>query len=267
MPSGGKKKSPKKVEQNEQSTKEKSLPEVDVVVEMFDRCSRTGVGGLSAEMMEAMLGMDDEQTEKMLRMTRSNFTEEVGGDREMVIGGIKKFVQERKRRREVQREEETGKAKEKQEKEVRTGRGNAGLVQGEDERCRGNEASGKGKGKGREGKGEHGKEGGQGGKGARQKMPSEEDEEDERTVVAPNTGAGGSHLRATTDQEGRKEEGEEAEEQQCRGRKRSQAGEWTLRPAREWQKWADCVDVEPEEEEGESREAGDEEEEVRSRWV
>ena len=35
--------------------------------------------------------------------------------------------------------------------------------------------------------------GGQGGKGARRKMPSEEDEEDERTVVAPNTGAGGSH--------------------------------------------------------------------------
>ena len=70
--------------------------------------------------------------------------------------------------------------------ELRTGRGNAGLVQGEDERCRGNEASGKGKGKGREGKGEHGKEGGQGGKGARQKMPSE-DEEDERTAVAPNT--------------------------------------------------------------------------------
>ena len=124
---------------------------------------RTGVGGLSAEMIEAMLGMDDEQTEKMLRMIRSNFTEEVGGDPEMVIGGIKKFVQERKRRREVQREEETGKAKEKQEKEVRTGRGNAGLVQGEDERCRGNEASGKGKGKGREGKVEHGKEGGQGG--------------------------------------------------------------------------------------------------------
>ena len=43
--------------------------------------------------------------------------------------------------------------------------------------------------------------GGQGGEGARQKMPSEEDEEDERTVVAPNTGAGGSHPRATTDPE------------------------------------------------------------------
>ena len=50
------------------------------------------------------------------------------------------------------------------------------------------------------------------------------------------------------EEEGKKEEGEEAEEQQRGGRKRSQAGEWTLRLAREWQKWADCVDVEPEEE-------------------
>ena len=73
-----------------------------------------------------------------------------------------------------------------EKKVTREGRGCAGLVQGRDE-------SGKGKGKGREGKGEHGKEGGQGGKGARQKMPREEDQEDERTVVAPNTGAGGSH--------------------------------------------------------------------------
>ena len=82
-----------------------------------------------------------------------------------------------------------------------------------------------------------------------------------RIVVAPNTGAGGSHPLPPTDpeEEGRKEEGAEAEEQQCGGRKRSQAGQWTLRPAREWQKWADCVDVELEEEEGESREAGDEE--------
>ena len=153
--------------------------------------------------MEVMLEMEDEQMEKMLGMLRSNFTEEFGGDPEMVIGGIKKFVQERKRRGEVQREQETGRAEEKQEKEVRIGRGNAG---GEDERCPGNEATGKGKGKGREGKGGHGKEGGRGGKGARQKMPSEEDEEDERTVVAPNTWAGGSHPRATTDPE---EEGKE----------------------------------------------------------
>ena len=50
--------------------------------------------------------------------------------------------------------------------------------------------------------------GGQGGKGARQKMPSEEDEEDERTVVAPNTGAGGSHPRAMTDPEGEVKEEE-----------------------------------------------------------
>ena len=97
--------------------------------------------------------------------------------------------------------------------EVRTGRGNAGLVQGEDERCRGNEASRKGKGKGREGKGEHGKEGGQGGKGVRQKMPSEEDEEDERTVVAPNTGAGGSHPRATRQKISSAEEESEARQE------------------------------------------------------
>ena len=47
--------------------------------------------------------------------------------------------------------------------------------------------------------------GGQGGEGARQKMPSEEDEEDERTVVAPNTGAGGSHPRARDGSGGRSE--------------------------------------------------------------
>ena len=74
---------------------------------------------------------------------------------------------------------------------------------------------------------------------------------------------------ATTDpEEGRKEEGEEAEEQQCGGGKRSQAGEWTLRLAREnGRSGQDCVDVEPEEEEGESREAGDEEEEVKEEEV
>ena len=53
--------------------------------------------------------------------------------------------------------------------------------------------------------------GGQGGEGVRQKMPSEEDEEDERTVVAPNTGAGGSHPRATTDPE------EEVKEEEVTG--------------------------------------------------
>ena len=57
--------------------------------------------------------------------------------------------------------------------------------------------------------------GGQGGKGARQKMPSEEDEEDERTVVAPNTGAGGSHPRATTDPE------EEVKEEEVTGEEKA----------------------------------------------
>ena len=62
--------------------------------------------------------------------------------------------------------------------------------------------------------------GGQGGKGARQKMPSEEDEEDERTVVAPNTGAGGSHPRATTDPE------EEVKEEEVTGKKRQMRSRW-----------------------------------------
>ena len=57
--------------------------------------------------------------------------------------------------------------------------------------------------------------GGQGGEGARQKMPSEEDEEDERTVVAPNTGAGGSHPRATTDPE------EEVKEEELTGEEKA----------------------------------------------
>ena len=134
-PGGGKKKSPKRVQQSDQSTKEQSLPEVDVVVEMFDRCSRTGVGGLSAEMMEAMLGMDDEQTGRMLRMIRSSFAEVVGGDPEMVIEGIRKFVQKGRRRKKDQQEETRAQGTDEREEtsgpeEVRTGRGSAGLVGG-----------------------------------------------------------------------------------------------------------------------------------------
>ena len=64
-----KKKSPKKAEQDDQNTKEKNLPEADVVADMLDRGSRTGVRAWSTEVM---LGMDDEQTERMLRMLRSN---------------------------------------------------------------------------------------------------------------------------------------------------------------------------------------------------
>ena len=113
MLSGGKKKSLKKVRQSEQNTEEMNLQEVDTIAEMLDRGSRTGVGGWSAGMMEVMLEMEDEQMEKMLRGLRSNFTEEVGGDPQIVIGGFKKFVQEQRRRKEVQREEETGEAEKK----------------------------------------------------------------------------------------------------------------------------------------------------------
>ena len=93
---GGGKKKMMKVEQSDQSATDKSSTEADAVFEVFDRCSQTGVGGLSGEMMEAML---DEQTERMLRMIRSSFAEEVGGDPEMVIEGIRKFVQERRQRK------------------------------------------------------------------------------------------------------------------------------------------------------------------------
>ena len=56
---------------------------------------------------------------------------------------------------------------------------------------------------------------GQGGEGVRQKMPSEEDVKDERTVVAPNTGAGGSRPRATTDPE------EEVKEEEVTGEEKA----------------------------------------------
>ena len=106
--------------------------------EVFDRCSRTGVGGLSAEMMEAMLGMGDEQTERMfrmLRMLRSGLPREVGGDPEMVIEGIRKFVQMRRQRKKDQQEETRAQGADERDEsngpeEVRTGRGSAGLVRG-----------------------------------------------------------------------------------------------------------------------------------------
>ena len=177
-----------------------------------------------------------EEVEKVRKTMAGMEKQATGGDLQRVteMGESLKKLEKEVQAKDVDDRKMTRNFAETGEKKVtRKGRGCAGLVQGRDETHRMNETSGKGKGKGREGKGEHGKEGGQGGKGARQKMPSEEDEEDEWTVVAPNTGAGGSHPRATTDREkeGRKEEGEEAEEQQCGGRKRSQAGEWILRPA------------------------------------
>ena len=65
---GGGKKKMMKVEQGDQGATDKSSTEEDAVFEVFDRCSRMGIGGWSAEMTEAMLGMGDEQTERMLRM-------------------------------------------------------------------------------------------------------------------------------------------------------------------------------------------------------
>ena len=179
-PGGGKKKSPMKVEQNDQGTREKSSPEVDEVVEMFDRSSRMEVGGWSAESMEAMLGMDDEQTERMLRMLRSNVAEELGGDPEVMIGGIRKFMQERRQREKEQRRREELSEEMRAEStdepevtsrvvEVKTGRGSASLVQGKvDGHDELDETHGKGKGKGNGGKGEHGGKGDKGGKGFQQ---------------------------------------------------------------------------------------------------
>ena len=345
-----KKKSPKKVEQDDQNTKEENLPE-DAIAEMFDGGSRTGVGGLSAEVMEAMVGMEDVKGDKgpairecdkdaVIRMTEQNqvyrkFIEGLSAvsdfeaewmlqeylrqcretmgwtqeQAEMMECGIRWAVEARRKGRGEEKEQEQRRREEPLEEmrtestdepevtsrvvEVKTGRGSASLVQGGvDGHDELDETRGKGKGKGNGGKGEHGGKGDKGGKGFQQstrtrkgeeELRSEENgtqkelideeeqeavKEDDRVQVAPNTGAGGSHPRVTTDpeEEGQEEEVEEAEERQCRGGKRSQAGEWTLRPAREWRKWADCVDEEPEEEAGEEdeQEAEDEREEKKA---
>ena len=92
MLGGGKKKMMKKVEQGDQGATDKSSTEEDAVFEVFDRCSRKGIGGWSAEMTEAMLGMVDEQTERMLRMLRSGLPEEVGNDPELVVDEIRKIL-------------------------------------------------------------------------------------------------------------------------------------------------------------------------------
>ena len=60
---GGGKKKKMNVEESDHSATDKSSTETDAVFEAFDRCSRTGTGGRSAEMTEAMLEMDDEMAE------------------------------------------------------------------------------------------------------------------------------------------------------------------------------------------------------------
>ena len=138
MPGGGKnkKKTTKKmVEEGEQSATDKSSKEADSVFEVLDRCFRKGVGGWSAEMTEAMLGMSDEKTEEMLKTMRSNFPEEVGNDPEMVIDGVRRFFRERRRRkRDQQQETRVQNADEGEDtngpEEVKSGRGSAGCTRG-----------------------------------------------------------------------------------------------------------------------------------------
>ena len=145
---------------------------------------------------------------------------------------------------------------------VRTGREISGLVRGRDERCRADETR-KGKGKGDGGKGEHEGKGGVGRKGTQHVENSvmdeiqenhkedvrklvemmqkeEEDQEGQRGRVAPNMGAGGSHPRAMSVPERRKET--------------------------QGMRWADCEDCqdegkEEEEGEGEGETEGEEERE------
>ena len=98
--------------------------------------------------------------------------------------------------------------------EVRTGRGSAGLVRGGDARCQADETSRKGKGKGNGGKGEH--EGKGGGFGRKGKQQETREEEEERVRMAPNMGAGGSHLQAMSDP---------GEEENKQGEVREESGE------------------------------------------
>ena len=109
--------------------------------------------------------------------------------------------------------------------EVRTGRGSTGLVRGRDERCWADETNRKGNG----GKGEH--EGKGGGFGHKGKHP-ETRERGGRVRMAPNMGAGGSHLQATSDTG--KEEKEKKETRVL--------------------SWADCNDEEAKENEEEVKE-------------
>ena len=86
--------------------------------------------------MEAMLGMDDEQTERMLGMLRSSFPEEICNDPGSVIEEIRRFLKERRRsEKDQQKEEVEERQQQKLEEEVRTGRGSAGLVREGGEKC------------------------------------------------------------------------------------------------------------------------------------
>ena len=136
--------------------------------------------------------------------------------------------------------------------EVRTGRGSSGLVRGEEERVWTNESRRKGK-------------------GVRQKTPTEEDEEDERTVVAPNMGAGGSHLQATTgpkeaEEEQRRAQVAREEEEQRRAQvARKEEEQRRAREAREEEEQRRAQVAREEEEQRRAQEAREEEEQRRAR--
>ena len=183
--------------------------EADAVLEMLDRCSRTGVGGWSAEMTEAMLGMSDEKTEEMLKAIRSNFPEEVGNDPEMVVDGVRRFLRERRRRKgdqqqemSVQSADEGEETKDPEEMKSATETMQA-APEGGDEKCQARS------------------EGGCRCTGAWQSTKGLMDEgaEDERVRVAPNMGAGGSHPQATSDPEEAEEAMREEEKQQQQQRR------------------------------------------------
>ena len=61
-------------------------------------------------MMETMLGSSNKNTEEMLKRFRSSFPEEGGGDPEMVIEEIQRFLQERRQREKDQQEETRARA-------------------------------------------------------------------------------------------------------------------------------------------------------------
>ena len=160
MPGGGKnkKKMKKVVEESEQSATDKKSTETDVVVKMLVRCFQTGVGGWSAEMMEAMSEMDDEQTEKMLGMLRNILPKPVDCGPEVVIDGVTRLFRERRRGKGDQQQETAVQSTDEGEEmngpeEMKCGRGSAGCTRGKDEKCQASKAS-------REGKREQNGEGG-----------------------------------------------------------------------------------------------------------
>ena len=80
--------------------------------------------------------MDDEQTEEVMRRLRSILSEELGVGSETVIGGITRFVQERRQRKKDQQEEAEKQWQQSQEeaaKEAEQGQGKKVRLVGEEQ--------------------------------------------------------------------------------------------------------------------------------------